>query len=214
MGISSRSVSASVVMLALLTLSAPALTAQEAPLEPAPLEVTDPVRVYVYAEDERTDVPVDLKAAGRSSRSTRTRTYGFSREQGRDAVRALRRHLQRGDNRQRLIMVVDSEAQADMFMEVVATEILHSFTAQGAVNRDDRFPASGINERLGSRVGHARRERVIVTQLSVRNNDFTMHLLGQRRGSILLSPARMVAAAMEEWVETNYPTLLRIIYGL
>ena len=56
-------------------------------------------------------------------------------------------------------------------MEVVGTEILHSFTAWGAVNRDDRFPASGINERLGSRVNQARREQAILAQLRVRNND-------------------------------------------
>ncbi len=88
-----------------------------------------------------------------------------------------------------------------------------SFTAWGAVNRDDRFPASGINERLGSRVNQARREQAILAQLRVRNNDFTMTLTGRRRGSIILSPAVVLGATMEEWVETNYAGLLRI-YGM
>ena len=111
-------------------------------------------------------------------------------------------------------MVVTAEAQADVVMEVIGTEILHSFSAWGTTNRDDRFPASGVNERLGSRVNQARRERAILAQLRVRNSDFTMTLTGRRQRSIILSPAVVLGATMEEWVETNYAGLLRIIYGM
>ena len=41
-----------------------------------------------------------------------------------------------------------------------------------------------------------------------------MTLTGRRRGSIILSPAVVLGATMEEWVETNYAGLLRIIYGM
>ncbi len=41
-----------------------------------------------------------------------------------------------------------------------------------------------------------------------------MTLMGRRQGSILLSPAVVLGAILEKWVETNYAGLLRIIYGM
>jgi hypothetical protein len=38
--------------------------------------------------------------------------------------------------------------------------------------------------------------------------------MGRRQGSVLLSPAVVLGATMEQWVETNYAGLLRIIYGM
>jgi hypothetical protein len=188
--------------------------AREPQEDAAPVEVSDPIRIYVFAEAERTEVPPGWNESGESYSGTRSRNYRYDAEQAEDAVEALNRQLQRGDRRQELIMVVDAEAQADLILEVVGTEILHSFTARGATNRDDREPASGVNERLGSRLSQARRERAILAQLRVRNNDFSMTLMGRRQGSILLSPAVVLGATMEQWVEQNYAGLLQIVYGM
>ena len=179
-----------------------------------PVEISDPIRIYVFTDAERTDVPAEWNRSGQSYSGTRSRRYSYDGKHAQKAVEALNRQLQRGDRRQELIMVVAAEAQADVVLEVVGTEILHRFTAWGATNRDDRFPASGVNERLGSRVGQVRRERAILAHLRVRNSDFTMTLTGRRQRSIILSPAVVLGATMEQWVETNYAGLLRIIYGM
>jgi hypothetical protein len=195
---------------ALLIAAAPALAQENDSL----VEVSDPIRIYVFAEAERTDVPAGWNESGESYSGTRSRSYRYDADQAADAVADLNRQLQRGDRRRELIMVVDAEPQADLILEVVGTEIVHSFTARGATNQDDRFPASGGNERVGSRLSQARREPAILAELRVRNNDFSMTLMGRRQGSILLSPDVVLGATMEEWVKQNYTGLLQIIYGM
>ena len=197
------------VAVAVVVTPAPAL----AQPDEAPVEVSDPIRVYVFASAERMEVPAVWNESGQSYSGTRSRNYRYDAKHAEDAVEELNRQLQRGDRRQELLMVVDREEQADLVMEVVGTEISHRFTAR-ATNQYDRDPAAGQTGRLGSRVNQVRRERAILAELRVRNNDFTMSLLGRRQGSILLSPAVVLGATMEEWVETNYAGLLRIIYGM
>lgn len=180
--------------------------------EPPEVEITEPIRVFVFVDDERSDVPTALTQLG--SGSTRTNSYAFNLNHGRQAVRTLEMQLQKNENRQQLMMVVPSRSQADLFVEIVATNRTYTFSAESAVSRGSAFGSSGWLGVSGSRVGHHRQERVIVAEVSVRNNDFSMRLFGRRRNSIVLSPSVILAAMLEEWIEKNHDGLLRVIYGL
>ena len=58
-----------------------------------------------------------------------------------------------------------------------------------------------------------RNDGIRVICVSIRNNRYTTDFTGERRG-VLRTPAFSLAGQLTRWIERNYATLQRLIYGL
>ena len=150
----------------------------------------DPIRVYVFAAEEATDedAQVAVHLPPRHPVPRDPDPYYFEADQGRQAAEALRRRLERKEVAE-VVMVVPSRNQADVYLEVVATS------------------------RGSSAPWQPRNDGVMVIRVSIRNHHYTTDFIGIHRG-ILRPPVVGVAGQLTRWIESNYPTLQRLIYGL
>ena len=147
------------------------------------------IRVYVFAADESNDdpVPVDfstLPAAGPNHGWNGL--FQFDAKRGRDQGEALRHQLERTSNLRRLIHVVNAQEDADLFLEIVATDYS---TPRLHVQRD-----------------------LVVVRLSGHHKTATVDFFGQRTDA--LRPETYGAATqIESWIEANYDVLREMIAG-
>lgn len=150
----------------------------------------DPIRVYVFAAAEATDedAQVAVHLPPRHPVPRDPDPYYFAADQARQAVEALRRRLERKEDAG-IVMVVPSRNQADLYLEVVATS--HGSSAPSRPRNDG----------------------IMVIRVSIRNHRYTTDFIGVRRG-VLRPPAVGVAGQLTRWIESNYSTLQRLIYGL
>ena len=83
------------------------------------------IRIYVFASDESSGDPVPVHfstAPAASPNHGWNGLFQFDAKRGRRQVEALRRQLERTSNLQRLIHVVNAREEADLFLEIVATD--------------------------------------------------------------------------------------------
>ena len=132
-------------------------------------------------------------------------TYTYSPSQGRNAVEQLARQLQRTKERQRLMQVVESRYQAEMFLEVVATEVKATIKGGGI------FPAGAGG--APSSVTTSAFQDVLLARLTVRNQVYTTDFLGTRL-DLLRTPAVTVASQIERWVKVNFQALRQAMAGI
>ena len=97
----------------------------------------DPIRIFIFCADESNDETIDVNIpAGEWQLEPGTwgpegNTYTFSPSLGRNAVEQLARQLRRTKERQRLMEIVETRDQADLFLEIVATEVTASIKGGG-----------------------------------------------------------------------------------
>ncbi len=107
-------------------------------------------------------------------------------ERGRRQVEALRRQLERTSNLERLIHVVNAREEADLFLEIVATD-------------------------YGTPLDRLRRP-IVVVRLLDRGQTYTTDFFGQYT-DVLRPEAYGAAKQIEAWIEANYDVLQRVIAG-
>ena len=147
------------------------------------------IRVYVFAADESSDdpVPVDFSTAPAAGPNHGWNgLFQFDAKRGRDQGEALRHQLERTSNLRRLIHVVNAQEDADLFLEIVATDY-----------SDPRNP---------------RMQRDLVVVRLSGHQTATVDFLGQRTDA--LRPETYGAAMqIEGWIEANYKVLQEMIAG-
>ena len=147
----------------------------------------DPIRVYVFAAAESIRGEVQVFLPPRHPVPRDPDPYYFEAVQARQAVEALRRRLERKEDAG-IVMVVPSRNQADLYLEVVATS--HGSSAPSRPRNDN----------------------IMVIRVSILNHRYTTDFIGVRRG-VLRPPPVGVAGQLTRWIESNYATLQRLIYG-
>ena len=164
------------------------------------------IRLHVFAMDQPTEsVDPNLPAGAWKwepfGRGPDPYAYSLNVDQAREAVTALRRELQRTARRRRLIAVVETRAEGDVFLQVIATE------ANGSIKGAGIFPRGAGG--APSSVTTTRREPVMLLRLTIRNQVFSTDFLGTHL-DLVRPPAFTVAQQVEEFVEDNYEALLQV----
>ena len=167
---------------------------------------TDRIRIFVFGSDESNNGPIDLNLPPGEwefaplAFAEEGSQYSYSSRQGPNAVEQLAEGLQRTDERRQLMQVVETEPEADIMLEIVATEV------RGTIKGDNIFRDGGTQGTVSSTV----REDVILARLVIPNMVFTTDFLGSKddrwRG-----PGENAAAMIEEWVSRNLDALQQLI---
>lgn len=177
----------------------------------AQIPEANPIRIFLFCADESSDETIDVNIpAGEwqvepMTWSPEGNTYTFSPSQGRNAVEQLARQLERTKERQQLMLIVESREQAEMFLEVVATEV------EGTIRGGGIFAGGGST--APSSVTTSARQPVLLARLTVRNLVYTTDFLGTRVDA-LRTPAVVAASQIERWVEVNFQTLRQSMAGI
>ena len=164
----------------------------------------NPIRMHVSASEESSgdravnvSLPDEAEQGFEGSHGTNTdpgwnipthlREYYYDAKRGSEAVDSLKYELQRTSQARRLMRVMESREQANVFLAVVATE-------------------------HGEREWRRRNRPVVVVRLSIRNHTYTTDFLGEFTD--LVRPAAYEATdQIEQWVEDNYETLRQVFPG-
>ena len=167
---------------------------------------TDRIRIFVFGSDESNNGPIDLNLPPGEwefaplAFAEEGSQYSYSSRQGPNAVEQLAEGLQRKDERRQLMQVVETEPEADIMLEIVATEV------RGTIKGDNIFRDGGTQGTVSSTV----REDVILARLVIPNMVFTTDFLGAKDDR-LRGPGENAAAMIEEWVNRNYDALQQLI---
>ena len=90
---------------------------------------TDRIRILIFASDESNSEPIDLNLPAGEwefaplAFAEEGSQYSYSSRQGPNAIEQLTEGLQRTDERRQLMQVVETEQEADIMLEIVATEV-------------------------------------------------------------------------------------------
>ena len=167
---------------------------------------TDRIRIFVFGSDESNNGPIDLNLPPGEwefaplAFAEEGSQYSYSSRQGPNAVEQLAEGLQRTDERRQLMQVVETEPEADIMLEIVATEV------RGTIKGDNIFRDGGTQGTVSSTV----REDVILARLVNPNMVFTPDFLGAKDDR-LRGPGENAAAMIEEWVSRNLDALQQLI---
>ena len=167
---------------------------------------TDRIRVFVFGSDESNNGPIDLNLPPGEwefaplAFAEEGSQYSYSSRQGPNAVEQLAEGLQRTDERRQLMQVVETEPEADIMLEIVATEV------RGTIKGDNIFRDGGTQGTVSSTV----REDVILARLVIPKIVFTTDFLGAKDDR-LRGPGENAAAMIEEWISRNLDALQQLI---
>ena len=167
---------------------------------------TDRIRIFIFGSDESNNGPVDLNLPPGEwefaplAFAEEGSQYSYSSRQGPNAVEQLTEGLQRTDQRRELIQVVEAEQEADIMLEIVATEV------RGVIKGANIFRDGETQGTVSSTV----REDVILARLVIPNQVYTTDFLGAKDDR-LRGPGENAAAMIEEWVSRNLDALQQLI---
>ncbi len=119
--------------------------------------------------------------------------YHFDLGEARRQVELLNRQLQQTGSRRDMMELVESQDQAVIFLQVVATEVSGSIQGDGIFGGGSSVTTSALQE-------------VLVARMTIRNSAFTSDFLGTKVDG-LRTPSFNVAAQIQEFVERNLDTL-------
>ncbi len=157
------------------------------------------IRIFVFSAEAGSDDAIDdvnLPAREREQEpmwfGPEGNEYHFDLGEARRQVELLNRQLQTGSRRD-MMELVESQDQAVIFLEVVATEVSGSIQGDGIFGGGSSVTTSALQE-------------VLVARMTIRNSAFTSDFLGTKVDG-LRTPAFNVAAQIQEFVERNLDTL-------
>ena len=167
---------------------------------------TDRIRIHIFASDESSSKPIDLNLPAGEwefaplAFAEEGSQYSYSSRQGPNAIEQLTEGLQRTDERRQLMQVVETEQEADIMLEIVATEV------RGTIKGANIFRDGDTQGTVSSTV----REDVILARLVIPNMVFTTDFLGAKDDR-LRGPGENAAAMIEEWIGRNLDALQQLI---
>ena len=167
---------------------------------------SDRVRVFVLvSEDRPEDAIVDTNLTPGQwqlepmSFGTECNSYFFDLKQAKYLAYQLSRQLQRTDDRQDLMELVETQDQAAVYLEVVATKV------EGSIQGGGVFQGNGTNAAPATNTTSVVSDALIV-RLTMRFQPNHFDFLGTKIDA-LRTPERQVAQDIERFIEVNADAL-------
>tara|TARA_B100002049_G_scaffold199144_1_gene157242 strand:+ start:596 stop:1204 length:609 start_codon:yes stop_codon:yes gene_type:complete len=167
---------------------------------------SDRVRVFVLVSDERPedaivdpDLPPGQWQLEPMSFGTEGNSYFFDFDQAKYLGEQLSRQLQRTDDRRDLMELVETQDQAAVYLEVVATKV------EGSIQGGGVFQGDGTNAAPATNTTSVVSDALIV-RLTMRFQPNHFDFLGTKIDA-LRTPERQVAQDIERFIEVNADAL-------
>ena len=167
---------------------------------------SDRVRVFVLVSDDRPedaivdpDLPPGQWQLEPMSFGTEGNSYFFDFDRAKYLGEQLSRQLQRTDDRQELMELVETRDQAAVYLEVVATKV------EGSIQGGGVFQGDGANAAPSTNTTSVVSDALIV-RLTMRFQPQNFDFLGMKVDA-LRTPEVMVAQEIERFIEVNADAL-------
>ena len=167
---------------------------------------SDRVRVFVLVSEDRPEdaivdpnLPPGQWQLEPMSFGTEGNSYFFDLKQAKYLADPLSRQLQRTDDRQDLMELVETQDQAAVYLEVVATKV------EGSIQGGGVFQGNGTNAAPATNTTSVVSDALIV-RLTMRFQPNHFDFLGTKIDA-LRTPERQVAQDIERFIEVNADAL-------
>tara|TARA_Y100000782_G_scaffold64920_1_gene70994 strand:+ start:647 stop:1261 length:615 start_codon:yes stop_codon:yes gene_type:complete len=167
---------------------------------------SDRVRVFVLVSEDRPEdaivdpnLPPGQWQLEPMSFGTEGNSYFFDLKQAKYLADQLSRQLQRTDDRQDLMELVETQDQAAVYLEVVATKV------EGSIQGGGVFQGNGTNAAPATNTTSVVSDALIV-RLTMRFQPNHFDFLGTKIDA-LRTPERQVAQDIERFIEVNADAL-------
>ena len=167
---------------------------------------SDRVRVFVLVSEDRPEdaivdpnLPPGQWQLEPMSFGTEGNSYFFDLKQAKYLADQLSRQLQRTDDRQDLMELVETQDQAAVYLEVVATKV------EGSIQGGGVFQVNGTNAAPATNTTSVVSDALIV-RLTMRFQPNHFDFLGTKIDA-LRTPERQVAQDIERFIEVNADAL-------
>ena len=167
---------------------------------------SDRVRVFVLVSEDRPEdaivdpnLPPGQWQLEPMSFGTEGNSYFFDLKQAKYLADQLSRQLQRTDDRQDLMELVETQDQAAVYLEVVATKV------EGSIQGGGVFLGNGTNAAPATNTTSVVSDALIV-RLTMRFQPNHFDFLGTKIDA-LRTPERQVAQDIERFIEVNADAL-------